>query len=506
MLINKLRNKNVRHYPFIVGMVSSVFLFISIGAYFYLFKIVSESSREQILEVLLNEKLYKLIFRSVALGVIVTLISSTLGCVFAILVVRSDLWFKRTWNVLITISMAVPSYVLAYSWVTIFPDFASFSGAIFVLALIVTPYSYFNIKSALWNLDTSLEDVAKSLGRSNLNTIFSVVIPQLRKPILSGMLIGMLYVITDFGAVGTLRVEVFTWVIYGSYRSGFSPERSGILAILILVIGTLIVMSESLLGKKQKRNDIAKVSYSTKSIKLGKYNIAFQGLLAIYFSSLMLVPVIQSLVWLKQYRSKVILSELVKPFTNTLLIALTVVVISIIFSFSVALFASSSKMGSIAERIIMTLHGIPGIVTALAMVYVGTRIFPSIYLEWPLVVIALCIAFTYLAIGPIRNSITQQPIGYIENSYSLGRGTLSTVKNITIPLSKRGIKAGSILIFLGVVKELPITLLLRPNGENTLSTSMWSELSTSKYASVAPTILLLIFICVVPLLFLVKEK
>ena len=80
------------------------------------------------------------------------------------------------------------------------------------------------------------------------------------------------------------------------------------------------------------------------------------------------------------------------------------------------------------------------------------------------------------------------------------------MKNITIPLSKRGIKAGSILIFLGVVKELPITLLLRPNGENTLSTSMWSELSTSKYASVAPTILLLIFICVVPLLFLVKEK
>ena len=375
-----------------------------------------------------------------------------------------------------------------------------------ILSLITIPYSYLNIRSALKNLDTSIEEVARSLGSSNLKTLGVVVLPQLRRSILSGMLIGVLYVITDFGAVSTLRVEVFTWVIYGSYRSGFSPERAAVLASLLFIIASAIVLAESIAGKKQKRTNAARVSHASKMLKLGKWNLLFQAVLALYFGSLVGVPLVRSMGWVFQYKSAVDPGDLIDPFTNTLFLGTAVVALGFVFAFSIALFSTYSKIGLFIEKLVTAFHGIPGIVTAIAMVYVGTRIVPAIYLEWPLVIVALCVAFSYLAIGPIKNSLEQHSLAYIENSYTLGKGKWGSMARITLPLSVQGVIAGSILVFVGVVKELPITLLLRPNGENTLATTMWSNISVSQYAVVAPTMLLLMGLCVLPLLFLVKVK
>ncbi|HMS25372.1 MAG TPA: ABC transporter permease subunit, partial [Acidimicrobiia bacterium] len=384
------RSESSRYYPYLIGVIATLFLFLCLSTYFYLFTIVSDVPRSLIWDILINRRIMNLVVRSLSLAGIVALVASALGALFAILIERTDLWMKKTWHALIVISMAIPSYVLAYAWVTIFPDMASFKGAIMILSLITIPYSYLNIRSALKNLDTSIEEVARSLGSSNLKTLGVVVLPQLRRSILSGMLIGVLYVITDFGAVSTLRVEVFTWVIYGSYRSGFSPERAAVLASLLFIIASAIVLAESIAGKKQKRTNAARVSHASKMLKLGKWNLLFQAVLALYFGSLVGVPLVRSMGWVFQYKSAVDPGDLIDPFTNTLFLGTAVVALGFVFAFSIALFSTYSKIGLFIEKLVTAFHGIPGIVTAIAMVYVGTRIVPAIYLEWPLVIVALC--------------------------------------------------------------------------------------------------------------------
>lgn len=501
-----LTNLNSRYFPAIVGIVSTVFLIVNASIYFYLFRIVSLSTFEEISDVIFNFRVLELAFRSLFLALIVALGGCFFGFVFAVLVERTNLWFKKTWHILLVISMAIPSYVLAYAWVTVDDRIASFSGAAFLLTLVVTPFNYLNIKAALRNLDPSLEDVSRSLGQSNLKTLTRVILPQLKKSILSGMLISILYTITDFGAVSTLRVEVFTWVIYNSYKLSFDPERAAILASLLFVVAACVVLFESYLGERKKRTGNRKVSHATKSINLGKLNVVFQLVFSVFFLCLFFLPIARSISWMFEYSSSISFEELKSPLINTLFVALIVTSASVFFAFCIAVSACYSRRGLAIEKIVMAFHGVPGIVTAIAFVYVGTRVVPEIYLEWYLLFIALTIAFAYLAVGPIKNTLSLYSKSFIENSYALDQSKISTLWKVTFPLSLNGLKAGSILVFVATVKELPITLILRPNGENTLATTMWSNVSVSRYGVIAPTILLLLVICIVPLLFLIRGR
>ena len=195
-----------------------------------------------------------------------------------------------------------------------------------------------------------------------------------------------------------------------------------------------------------------------------------------------------------------------QPIINTLGVGTVTALFATFIAFCISVVATRSRTGKSISRLVMTIHAIPGIVTAIAFVFVGTRVVPGIYLEWPLVIIALCVSFGYLAITPIKNSLDRKNKTLLDVSSSLGRGNYFTLTKVTIPLSSNGLKAAAILVFVAAIKELPITLLLRPNEQNTLATYLWSNLGVSKFAVVAPSMLLLIFISAVPLMFLIKGK
>jgi iron(III) transport system permease protein len=92
-----------------------------------------------------------------------------------------------------------------------------------------------------------------------------------------------------------------------------------------------------------------------------------------------------------------------------------------------------------------------------------------------------------------------------EAGRSLGRGPGTVFARITAPLVAPGLLAGSALVFLSTMKELPATLLLRPIGFETLATEIWRYTSVGSYSRAALPALLLIAVSA-PLVYVLRAR
>ena len=143
-------------------------------------------------------------------------------------------------------------------------------------------------------------------------------------------------------------------------------------------------------------------------------------------------------------------------------------------------------------------HSLPGIVVASSLVYVGVRLLRPIYLEVPLLILGYMVLFLPLAVGAVRNSVEQSPVRLEEVARSLGNRPGAVLRRVTAPLALPGIGVGAALVLLTTMKELPVTLVLRPTGTETLATRLWRFTSVSDYANAGPYALALVLFAAVP--------
>ena len=111
---------------------------------------------------------------------------------------------------------------------------------------------------------------------------------------------------------------------------------------------------------------------------------------------------------------------------------------------------------------------------------------------------AYAVLFLPKAIGSSRSAIAQVPPGLESTARSLGRGPLRAWCTVTGRLAWPGIAAGTLLVVLTAMKELPATLMLRPTGFNTLATELWSRTEIQAFGSAAPYALTMIVLASVP--------
>ena len=110
---------------------------------------------------------------------------------------------------------------------------------------------------------------------------------------------------------------------------------------------------------------------------------------------------------------------------------------------------------------------------AISLVYVGVRLLRPIYLEVPLLILGYMVLFLPLAVGAVRNSVEQSPVRLEEVARSLGNRPGAVLRRVTAPLALPGIGVGAALVLLTTMKELPVTLVLRPTGTETLATRLF---------------------------------
>jgi iron(III) transport system permease protein len=133
-------------------------------------------------------------------------------------------------------------------------------------------------------------------------------------------------------------------------------------------------------------------------------------------------------------------------------------------------------------------------------VFLGANLLPGLYQTVWLLIFAYLVLFLPNALTAMVTPVSQVPASLDEVSASLGLGRLRTLVRVVLPLAAPGIIAGSALVALTVLKELPATLLLRPTGADTLATRLWSATELVEFSAAAPYGLLLVLLAGLPAL------
>ncbi len=456
-----------------------------------------------------QRRTFELLLRSTALTVTVTVACVLIGVGAAWLVTCTDLPGRRAWRVVLLLPLAVPSYLSAFAWVSWRPDLAGFTGAALVLTCTSYPYVMLPTMAALTRLDPAHEEVARSLGRGTWRVLATVTLPQLRTSISAGALLVALYVLSDFGAVAAMRYEVFTWVIYGAYRAGFDPTRAAILSSMLVAVAMVLVIAES----RTRGAAAARVGSGTARraapISLGRLRWLAASACAAVVAAALAFPLWRIGVWAVSYDgADAARRPLFAPLATTLALGAAGAAVTVLLAIPVGVLAARFR-GPLArgiERATFVTHALPGIVVAISLVFVGTRLLRPIYLEPPLLVLGYVVLFLPLAVAAVRTSVEQSSVRAEEVARSLGDPAWRVAWRVTTPAALPGIAAGAAMVMLATMKELPVTLILRPTGTDTMATMLWRFTSVSDYGDAAPYALGLVVFAAIPTAILTAQQ
>jgi iron(III) transport system permease protein len=158
------------------------------------------------------------------------------------------------------------------------------------------------------------------------------------------------------------------------------------------------------------------------------------------------------------------------------------------------------------SRLCQVGYAVPGVVIALSLVLLVNRALPILYATPFVVVIAYVLRHMPQAVRASEAALAQLSPSLEEASRLLGRTSLQTLAQVTVPLILPGLLAGGSLVFLTSLKELPATLLLRPAGFDTLAVRVWMWAGEGFYVQAAPAALLLVVAAMLPLYFLLRRE
>ncbi|MBD2629813.1 ABC transporter permease [Trichormus variabilis] len=447
-------------------------------------------------------------FNSAAMAASVTVFSTLIAVPLAFLTVRTDLPGRRFWLIATTLPLAVPSYVGSFALIATLaprgsflqlllaplgveelPSIYGFPGTVLAITLFTFPYLLLSVRSGLQGIDPSLEEAAQSLGYSNRETFFKVVLPQLKPSMIAGGLLVALYALRDFGTPSLMRFDTFTRVIFLQYKASFNRNSAAALSLMLVILVLLILWLEYRV--RSRAAYYSRGSASLRPPKISKLGIwkwpAFAFCLLITSLGVVL-PVGITLFWLSRgLNTDYNFPNLLPSALNSILAAALAALAIIIFALPVAILSVRfpSKITAMIERCSYLGFGVPGIVVALSLVFFGANYLPFLYQTLPMLVFAYLVLFLPQTVGTVRTSLLQVNPQLEESARSLGRTAWQSLKDVTLPLVQPGILSGAVLVFLTAIKELPATMLLAPIGFNTLAVQIWQATENVDFADAA---------------------
>ncbi|MEU0395576.1 iron ABC transporter permease [Streptomyces sp. NPDC006208] len=451
-----------------------------------------------------------LLGRSLALTATVVTACLVLGVSLAWLTVRTALPAARMWSVLVTLPLAVPSYVAAFTWLSVDPRLAGFTGSALALTLVSFPYVLLPVAAALRGTDPAQEEVSRALGLGPVRTFVRVTLPQLRPAAAGGGLLVALYVLSDFGAVSLMRYDTFTRGIYTSYRASFDRTPAAALsAVLVLMTIALVAAETRTRGRAGHARTGSGTARPAPPAPLGRLRLPALAWCGAVTAAAVLCPLATLGYWLAVGNSGTWdAAGLTDTALTTLGVAAAGAALTSLLALPVGVIAARhrGRGAQLLEQAAYAGHALPGITVALALVFLAVRYVNPIYQETPLLICAYAVLFLPVAVAATRAAVLQAPPVLEDVARSLGRSPLRVLREVTVPLAAPGVAAGAALTFVVCMKELPATLLLRPTGLDTLATRLWTETGTASYAAAAPYAALLILLAAIPSYLLGRTK
>ncbi len=518
-----LPSRNGLRAPVVLWLPGLVVVAATLLPLWYLFKRSTERGWEPWSETLTGPAI-DLLVNSVKLSAVVGIACVGVALPAAWLTVRTDLPLRRAWAVVLTLPLAIPSYVMAMAvvaalgprgivqgWLEPFgverlPEIYGFWGAALTLSAVSFPYVFLVLRAALRTLDPSEEEAARSLGASPLRAFATVVAPALIPAVAAGLLLVVLYVLSDFGAVSIVRYNTFTRVIFLRYSASFDRTAAAILGIVLAGLTVVLLLGELTARQKFASRAGSGRQAPARTVHLGHWRwpaVAFVSFVALVS---LVLPLGVLTYWLvKGIRAGTDFPELWEPVRHSVTLAAGGAVITVVLALPISILAArfGGPLARVLEQLAFATHALPGLVVALALVFFGIGYATELYQTVWMLLAAYVILFLPNALGALRAPLLRQSRHLEEAASGLGKRPTMVLATITLPLARPGAVAALALVFLTIMKELPATLLLSPPGYRTLPGVVWGASNEALYGSAALPALVLVGVAAIPIALLV---
>lgn len=465
-----------------------------------------------------------------------------IGFFSAYVTVNYDFYGKKLLSWMLILPLAVPSYIAAYIYADMISytgtlsrffrainlsvrlNIMSLSGAIFIFSLTLYPYTYMLVRSALKKQSVKYKESARLLGVGPLNILRKITIPLTRPALVAGTFLVILETLNDYGVVAYFNVRVFSFAIFNAwFNLGDLDSAIRLSSLLLMLVFTVILIEKALRGKRDYQilaNNKQSQSEPLKGAKKVIYPLILWSILALGF----FIPIAQLLYYVTISFERALRSDLIYIILNTLTITLFASFLVVVVALFLANFNRFNKgsFNQVWVKLSNLGYAIPGAVIAISVnlffiktdrfLYPVYQIFNPetrrLVLSLSLSMLVFAYVLRFLAIGYNSIDNAYEKIGkkYTESAYLLGLGKLKALVKVDLPLLKHGLIAAYIIVFIDVIKELPLTLILRPANYDTLATLVYEYASDERLQESALASLLLIFISTVLIIIFTHPK
>lgn len=480
---------------------------------------------------LLDERIPQLLWNTLSLTAAVTVCAVIIGVSLAWIVIRTDVPGKKIWQWLLALPLVVPPYVGALTFIIVlgrsgwlrdlwistplltdrfgaYPlDIYSFWGVFFVLTMFTYPYVYLISSASLRKMNRNLEEAARIQGMSTFQVFWKVNLPLLRPAIGAGAVLVSLYVLSDFGAISMLRYVTFTAAIYFQ-RAGFDTASAAVLSLVLILLTVAILWLESRTRRKTRYHQTTNCMHKPAMLKLGKWkSLALVYLLGIFCFSV-LIPLSVLTYWSSIGIRMGALDERFLGFVlNSLKVSGLAAALCIFFAIPVIYLKARypSIISSLIDRFSYAGYALPGVIVALGFIFVFNNHIPWLYGTFYVIAIAFVVRFLPQTMQAGEASLSLVSPKIDEAARSLGCPPWKVMYKVILPNMLPGVLAGGALAFVSAIKELPVSLMLRPPGFDTLAVRIYFEAHDGIYHLAAPGALLIILISIIPLKYMLSK-
>ena len=432
------------------------------------------------------------------------------------------------------LSFAIPPYIYAYSLFAFFdnygtaftilkslfgdgeynkniPKFDGMFGLILSISFSLYAYVYILVRASFLYQSQNLIDLGKNLGFSKFKSFYKIILPAARPAIVAGLSLVAMETLAEFGAVDFFSVNTLTTGIYNAWITFDDLAFANRVSFFLLLFIFVLFLTESLSRKKAKYHLDAKGGFKQKEkIKLSGYKstAAFIFCFLLFFLSF-LFPLGQMLYWTIKFPENLFDINIINLLANTLYLVILSSFVLIIFALisNYGNRVSKNKILNFLSTFSISGYAIPGVILAVAFITfiawfdeniiksLGFLSIKKIFIGSILgLVIVYFVRFYSLAFNGIKSGYEKINISVDESAYLLGYSKRKTFTNIHVPYLRNSLLFVVILISLEIIRELPITLVLRPFNFETLATTAYISASEDMLEAAAVPSLFLILI------------
>jgi len=473
---------------------------------------------------------------TVILLLMVTLISGIIGTALAWVTSMYRFPGQRFFAWALMLPLAMPAYVLAFvtvgivdfsgplqtalrefGFTTAIPSVRNVWGAGLVLSLAFYPYVYLLARQAFLSQGRRAIEAGQMLGLTRSKVFFRLALPQALPWVIGGLLLASMETLADFGAVSVFNVDTFTTAIYKAWFGFFSLTTAAQLAALLIGVVFIVVLFEQYWQTKRGNTVTQGSSQRFEASKPAKWGMAL--LCTLVFLIAFLIPFLQLLYWTALNFQQDFDARYIDFVSNSLMVASMT---TIFIAFLAIIIAWVKRQYPDKSTKLMTTLANLGYVVPGTVLAVGIFI-PIAWLDNQLIafgitstqffsgsvivmLLALSTRFMTVSFQPVDRQLQRLTVNQEAAAKLLSDSPYQRWRQVMLPVLSPGVLTGLLMGFVEVMKEMPITLMTRRQGWDTLAVRVFEMTSEGMWGRAALPSLLIVLVGLIPVWLLLRQS